>query len=467
MSTNTLGRRRVLAVLMAALICVGFTSAPTTAAASDNSLSLRPVVDTYVVSTDPQAAFGGESTLKISHGSYHALLGFDTAAVPAAGVVNSATLRLYVTHAPSSGGLQVHPAADGWSESTAWSTQPAWDSSVIATSSTPSDGGWIELPLPADALSTAGRISWGLSYSTPGVIAQVASAEDVAHAPELVLTFQSGIPAPVRQGQVTKVLTIVEENHGYDQSLSSMPYLKSLGIQYGYATNYHALTHPSLPNYLALAGGSTFGVTTNCGVTSCPQTSLSVFDQAIAAGKTGRVYAEDMHGNCQTSGSGDGDYAVRHTGWPYFTGDTSRKNCEAFDVPSGTASSGRFHDDVIAGDLPNVGWLIPNLCNDAHGCSLGHADAWLKDMLTLVFDSADWKSGQLAVVVTADEDEGREGNRVLTVVAHPGLSGKVVDTKLDHYSLTRFQEDAAGVSYLGQAAGAPDMAAAFGLTLPG
>ena len=132
------------------------------------------------------------------------------------------------------------------------------------------NGEWIELPLPPDAVATAGRTSYGLSYGTPGVIAQVASAEDVAHAPELVLTYQSGTPAPVRQGQVTKVLTIVEENHGYDQSLSSMPYLKSLGTRYGYATNYHALTHPSLPNYLALAGGSTFGETTNCAVSICP-----------------------------------------------------------------------------------------------------------------------------------------------------------------------------------------------------
>jgi hypothetical protein len=60
-------------------------------------------------------------------------------------------------------------------------------------------------------------------------------------------------------GRVTKVLTIVEENHGYDQMLAAMPNLKSLATRYGYATNYDALTHPSLPNYLELAAGPTFG----------------------------------------------------------------------------------------------------------------------------------------------------------------------------------------------------------------
>ena len=102
-------------------------------------------------------------------------------------------------------------------------------------------------------------------------------------------------------------------------------------------------------------------MTTDCAVSSCPQSSTTVFDQAIAAGHTAGVYAEDMTSNCQPSGSGAGLYAVRHTAWAYFTNATSRKNCLAFQVPSGSAGGGRFHDDVVAGKLPNVGWLIPNL----------------------------------------------------------------------------------------------------------
>jgi acid phosphatase len=271
--------------------------------------------------------------------------------------------------------------------------------------------------------------------------------------------------APVTRN-VTKILTIVEENHGIDGTLSGMPYLAGLARQYSYANNYRALTHPSLPNYLGMAAGSTFGVTTNCSVSSCPQSGPTVFDQALAAGRTARVYAEDMTSNCQASGAGAGRYAARHTAWPYFTDATSRANCMANQVPAGSSTSGNFANDVAAGTLPTIGWLIPNLCNDAHDCALSTADAWLQKMLPVVFAGRDWSSGHLAIVVTADEDGGGSANAVLTVVMHPDLRGRLVTTALTHYSLTKLQEQVAGVtSYLNGAGAAPDMAAAFGLTV--
>jgi acid phosphatase len=261
---------------------------------------------------------------------------------------------------------------------------------------------------------------------------------------------------------VTKVLTIVEENHGYTEMFSQMPYLSGLAHQFGYASNYLALGHPSLPNYLGMAAGSTFGETTDCTVSSCPQNGPTVFDQAIAAGETGQVYAEGMTTTCQTTSAGG--YLARHTAWPYFVDPTSRKNCAAFQVPSGTSSHGQFYDDVRAGALPTIGWLIPDACNDAHDCSLAVADGWLKTMLALVMSGADWQSGHLAIVVTADEDDNSEGNRVLTVVVHPDLSGTVATANMNSYSLTRFQEQVAGVPYLNNATTATDLAAAFGLT---
>jgi len=60
---------------------------------------------------------------------------------------------------------------------------------------------------------------------------------------------------------VTKLLVFVEENHSFDQMRAGMPYTASLAERYGHATDYHAIRHPSLPNYIAIAGGSTYGVT--------------------------------------------------------------------------------------------------------------------------------------------------------------------------------------------------------------
>ncbi|TMD10949.1 MAG: hypothetical protein E6I96_16725, partial [Chloroflexi bacterium] len=65
------------------------------------------------------------------------------------------------------------------------------------------------------------------------------------------------------------IFTIVMENHAYSEIIgsSSAPYINGLASKYGLATNYAAVAHPSLPNYLALSGGSTFGITSDC--TTC------------------------------------------------------------------------------------------------------------------------------------------------------------------------------------------------------
>ena len=106
-----------------------------------------------------------------------------------------------------------------------------------------------------------------------------------------------------------------------------------------------------------------------------------------------------------------------------------------------------------------------NICNDAHDCSLATADTWLKGWLPKIMAGADFKSGNLAVVVTADEDDRNSGNKVLTTVLHPSLDGahKVVSSPLTHYSLTAFYDDVIGAPRLRNAANAPPMADAFGL----
>jgi len=82
----------------------------------------------------------------------------------------------------------------------------------------------------------------------------------------------------------TKVLVIVEENHTETSALQQMPYLAALADAYGHTTDYQAVAHPSLPNYLALAGGSTFGVTDDNPPSSHPIAGDSVFDTALRAG---------------------------------------------------------------------------------------------------------------------------------------------------------------------------------------
>src|SRR6202165_3105386 len=56
------------------------------------------------------------------------------------------------------------------------------------------------------------------------------------------------------------VFVIVMENKAADEALSP-PFTSSLAQQYANLTNYHAISHPSLPNYLAMTSGDTYGIT--------------------------------------------------------------------------------------------------------------------------------------------------------------------------------------------------------------
>jgi phosphatidylinositol-3-phosphatase len=135
------------------------------------------------------------------------------------------------------------------------------------------------------------------------------------------------------------------------------------------------VTHPSLPNYLAIGGGSTFAVTDDNAPSAHPISGASVFGQTLTAGKPARLYAETMPSNCDLTDSGS--YAVKHNEWAYFNDATERSGCTANDVPMGTTTSGNLISDINAGRLPVTGQMTPNLCNDAHDCSLATADTWL------------------------------------------------------------------------------------------
>jgi len=261
--------------------------------------------------------------------------------------------------------------------------------------------------------------------------------------------------------QPSKVLVVVEENHTAASALHDMPYLAGLAGDYGQSSDYRAVAHPSLPNYLALAGGSTFGVTDDADPSSHPITGNSVFDSALAAGSTAKTYAEAMPAPCALTS--DGRYGVKHNAWAYFSDPTARNNCQRFDVPAGTTTSGPLRTDLDAGALPTIGELIPDLCHDGHDCSLTTADDWLRQWLPMVMSGPDYRSGHLAIVVTFDEDDESGPNTVLTTVVAAHVTQVRSTTSLTHYSLSRYFAELTATTPLHQAAAAPSLRQAFGL----
>src|SRR5438093_9985331 len=99
----------------------------------------------------------------------------------------------------------------------------------------------------------------------------------------------SASPTPTRTSLMPpfgRVAIVMMENKEYGQIIGNAkaPYLNALARSGALATNFHGTTHPSLPNYLALIGGSTFGITENC--TDCHLAEPSLVDQLESAGIT-------------------------------------------------------------------------------------------------------------------------------------------------------------------------------------
>ena len=109
-----------------------------------------------------------------------------------------------------------------------------------------------------------------------------------------------------------------------------------------------------------------------------------------------------------------------------------------------------------------------DLCHIAHDCPLGTADGWLRAVVAPVLAGPDFRQGRLVVVITADEDDRSDDNRVLTVVASAGMPAhQVVSTPLTHLSLSRLYAEVLHLTPLRGAAGAPSLAQAFHLGVTG
>jgi phosphatidylinositol-3-phosphatase len=253
-------------------------------------------------------------------------------------------------------------------------------------------------------------------------------------------------------GPVSRIAVIVLENKEYNQIVgrAGAPYLNALARRSAVATNYYAITHPSLPNYLALSGGSTFGFSgSDCG--TCSVSRRNLIDQLEAAGISWKVYAQGMPSPCSPDVTA-GAYVRRHDPFLYYRDVAANpKRCQ-FVVPATVLTH-----DLAAHTLPRFMWLIPDICDDMHSCGTYTGDQYLRAIVPRLL-AALGPSGVL--FVTFDEGSSdlgccgvAKGGRILTLAAGPGARpGARSTTAYDHYSLLRTIEDLLGLPRLGGAA---------------
>jgi len=337
---------------------------------------------------------------------------------------------------------------------------------------------------------------------------------------KLSLLWLLAMPTVAQQPPIRHVFTIVLENKSFDETFgpnSPAPYLsRQLTAQGELLTNYYAIGHNSLDNYIALVSGQAPNIATqsDCQVyldfipgallqvdingqvlgQGCvfPAGVQTIANQFAARQLSWRAYMEDMSSNClhpalntldqtQTAKVGD-QYAARHNPFVYFHSIIDTPSCAAGDVPLAQ----------LPGDLsqyattPNYVFITPNLCHDGHDspCVNGEpgglvsADAFLRQwvpqilaspayqsdgLLLIVFDEAEFGASNTDTTACCNELPGPNsplpgitgpgGGRVGAVVLSPFVPpGTVAATPYNHYSLLRTIEDIFGLDHLGFAA---------------
>ncbi len=229
------------------------------------------------------------------------------------------------------------------------------------------------------------------------------------------------------------------ENHSAGEALTGQ-YTASLAAKYRVADNYHAVAHPSVPNYLALTSGQLWGVHDDS-YRVLPKADIG--SQLTKAGISWRAYMEGMGpGGCLDSPQ---PYDPGHNPFAFYGG-----GC-----PPNVVPLTGFVDD-LARSTPRFSWITPDRCHDTHDCSVSAGDSWLRQEVPLITASQAWKSNGV-LFITWDEDDGTADNRVLTLVIAPGVSHKSSSRQYTHYSLLATIEDLLGVGRLGEAAHAATM----------
>ncbi len=306
-----------------------------------------------------------------------------------------------------------------------------------------------------------------------GWAGQAAAATAGTHAPAVTAATSASHPCgtEAKPGHYKHVIWIFMENQAYGTIIGSSqaPYINTVAGECGLATNYHNVTHPSLPNYIAATSGLPSSFLTSflpdCSPGgTCATSARNIFGQ----GETWKSYEESMPKNCDHANSGN--YAVRHNPAAYYV---TLSGCSSKDVPYSKLAS-----DLAHNRLPAFSFITPNLIDDMHSSTVATGDTWLSKNLPTILNSSEYRNGSTAVFIVWDEGEGgsyASGEQCATntsdvscqvaalVIAPSTKGGTKSGTLFNHYSLLGTAEQLLGLSKLGLAGSATTLVKAFNL----
>jgi acid phosphatase len=264
-------------------------------------------------------------------------------------------------------------------------------------------------------------------------------------------------PVPLVPG-FSHIVMFVFENKEFGTVINNrnMPYFNLWANTFTLLTQHYAVTHPSLPNYLSMIGGDTFGITDNCDFADCYLDAPSLPDLIEASGRTWKTYQDDMPDPCYAGSTMR--YLQEHNPFVYFDSirlDAGR--CQRSVVPLA-----QLDGDLALNDLPDFMFIAPDICYSSNTCDLPLADAWLKEQIDKLYPVFESSGEPFLIILTWDEGTSNlsccglpqpAGGRVATVLISPQVKQNFKDeTPYSHYSILKTISEAWGLPQLGHAA---------------
>ncbi|WP_194914826.1 alkaline phosphatase family protein [Catenulispora rubra] len=282
------------------------------------------------------------------------------------------------------------------------------------------------------------------------------------YADDLSLTVGASVSAPALTAPASAVpgydhvFVVYMENEDYSGivgNTSQAPYINSLLPKGTSLSQAYATTHPSDPNYVALAGGGLYGLHDNS-IATTTINAPHVGNSVEAAGKSWKTYVENENGNCDYTSHGY--YSpddVPFTFFQNFKSDESATGyCARHDQPLTQMTS----DLKSASTTPNFVWFEPDDCDDMESCGVTAGDNWLKATLPTIFNSPAWTQQKSLLILTWDEGATKAygpsyPNRVPTLLLgsqNTVKAGYTSAQRTDQYGLLRTVDQALGLAPL-------------------
>lgn len=282
--------------------------------------------------------------------------------------------------------------------------------------------------------------------------------------------------------RIDHVFVFIFENKGFRDIVGNpgAPFINRIVRHHGVLTDYHALAHPSLPNYAALISGRTDGAHSDD-----PRqrfTEQTLVEEMVSRGLSVKGYFQALP-NAGFLGNQFPEkkplYVLRHN--PFFLFPRIRKDSA---WRQRIVPISQLRQDLKTGHAPSFSFVIGDLCHDMHGGKacldnsatylVHHGDRFLKKWVDRIRQSSVWHHERTAIVITWDEGRYPVWQRVSNAIhrKHPrGWGGRVPFLVLTSFesgnrSIGGYEDHRRFVRTLGAIFGVPSPIPGTGKMLP-